>query len=127
LISAAVSARARKAAVFSDTFTRAEIDLQTGEERPQEIHYMKGYTVFNVEQIDGPATYGVRDMQSVRGRSERPYIPDAPIRQKTQYVAKIDAAGHAVGGERGAVSRTAPAVRAEARSPQRRSSRKSCP
>jgi hypothetical protein len=27
------------------------------------------------------------DTQSVRGRSERPYMPDAPIRQKTQYVA----------------------------------------
>jgi antirestriction protein ArdC len=30
----------------------------TGEEAQTEIHYMKGYTVFNVEQIDGlPETY----------------------------------------------------------------------
>jgi hypothetical protein len=33
-------------------------------------------------------------------------MPDAPIRQKTQYVAKIDAASHAVGGQHGAVSRS---------------------
>jgi antirestriction protein ArdC len=44
--------------VYADTITRSEIDAQTGEENPQEIHYMKGYTVFNVEQIDGlPAHY----------------------------------------------------------------------
>jgi antirestriction protein ArdC len=44
--------------VYADTITRTETDEQTGEENPQEIHYMKGYTVFNVEQIDGlPAQY----------------------------------------------------------------------
>jgi antirestriction protein ArdC len=44
--------------VYADTITRTEVDGQTGEENPQEIHYMKGYTVFNVEQIDGlPARY----------------------------------------------------------------------
>jgi antirestriction protein ArdC len=44
--------------VYADTITRTETDAQTGEENPQEIHYMKGYTVFNVEQIDGlPAQY----------------------------------------------------------------------
>lgn len=39
--------------VYADTLTRTELDAATGEESPQEIHYMKGYTVFNVEQIDG--------------------------------------------------------------------------
>jgi antirestriction protein ArdC len=44
--------------VYADTITRSEKDEQTGEESRQEIHYMKGYTVFNVEQIDGlPAHY----------------------------------------------------------------------
>jgi antirestriction protein ArdC len=44
--------------VYADTITRSEIDEQTGEESPHEIHYMKGYTVFNIEQIDGlPAHY----------------------------------------------------------------------
>jgi antirestriction protein ArdC len=44
--------------VYADTVTRTETDEQTGEESPHEIHYMKGYTVFNVEQVEGlPAHY----------------------------------------------------------------------
>lgn len=44
--------------VYADKITRTEIDSATGEESPTEIHYMKGYTVFNVEQIEGlPARY----------------------------------------------------------------------
>ena len=44
--------------VYADKITRSEIDAETGEESPFDIHYMKGYTVFNVEQIDGlPETY----------------------------------------------------------------------
>jgi len=39
--------------VYADSITRTEVDTQTGEESEHEIHYMKGYTVFNVEQIDG--------------------------------------------------------------------------
>jgi antirestriction protein ArdC len=47
--------------VYADSITRTETDEQTGEESPHEIHYMKGYTVFNVEQIDGlPAHYYTR-------------------------------------------------------------------
>jgi hypothetical protein len=47
--------------VYADSITRTETDEQTGEENPQKIHYMKGYTVFNVEQIDGlPAHYYAR-------------------------------------------------------------------
>lgn len=44
--------------VYADTITRTETDAATGEESATDIHYMKGYTVFNVEQIDGlPARY----------------------------------------------------------------------
>jgi antirestriction protein ArdC len=44
--------------VYADKITRTEIDRKTGEESPTEIHYMKGYTVFNVAQIEGlPARY----------------------------------------------------------------------
>lgn len=44
--------------VFANTLTREETDTQSGEAVTNEIHYMKGYTVFNVEQIDGlPAHY----------------------------------------------------------------------
>jgi antirestriction protein ArdC len=38
--------------VYANSITRTEEDAQ-GEESEREIHYMKGYTVFNVEQIEG--------------------------------------------------------------------------
>ena len=44
--------------VYANTLTRSETDEETGEQTEQEIPYMKGYSVFNVEQIDGlPAHY----------------------------------------------------------------------
>ncbi|MDR4470897.1 MAG: zincin-like metallopeptidase domain-containing protein [Nitrospira sp.] len=44
--------------VYANSITRKETDDATGEETDREIHFMKGYTVFNVEQIDGlPAHY----------------------------------------------------------------------
>lgn len=39
--------------VFASTITRTGTDETTGEETEQDIPFMKGYTVFNVEQIDG--------------------------------------------------------------------------
>jgi antirestriction protein ArdC len=38
--------------VYANTITRSEIDEQTGEESERDIPFMKGYTVFNVEQIE---------------------------------------------------------------------------
>ena len=47
--------------VYANSVTRKETDETTGEESDREIHFMKGYTVFNVEQIDGlPAHYYVK-------------------------------------------------------------------
>lgn len=44
--------------VYANTLTRTEIDENTGEETDQAIPFMKGYTVFNIEQIEGlPAHY----------------------------------------------------------------------
>jgi len=44
--------------VYASSITRSKTDADTGEDAMREIHYMKGYTVFNVEQIDGlPAQY----------------------------------------------------------------------
>ena len=44
--------------VYADNITRTETDAATGEEAETAIPFMKGYTVFNVEQIDGlPAHY----------------------------------------------------------------------
>ncbi len=44
--------------VYANTFTKEEIDEDTGEEKEKHIPFLKGYTVFNVEQIeDLPAHY----------------------------------------------------------------------
>jgi len=44
--------------VYANSIMRTETDEATGEDIEREIHYMKGYTVFNVEQIEGlPETY----------------------------------------------------------------------
>ncbi len=39
--------------VYADAISRTETDTQTGEEFERAIYFMKGYHVFNVEQIDG--------------------------------------------------------------------------
>src|SRR6266508_2562419 len=39
--------------VYADSITRTETDAESGEINARDIHFMKGYTVFNVEQIDG--------------------------------------------------------------------------
>ena len=39
--------------VYADKITRSETDAATGEESEYAIPFLKGYTVFNVEQIDG--------------------------------------------------------------------------
>jgi antirestriction protein ArdC len=41
--------------VYADKIIRSETDAATGEEAERAIPFMKGYTVFNVEQIDGLA------------------------------------------------------------------------
>lgn len=44
--------------VYANSITRTETDEATGDETEREIHYMKCYTVFNAEQIEGlPAHY----------------------------------------------------------------------
>jgi antirestriction protein ArdC len=39
--------------VYADKIIRTETDAKTGDETEHAIPFMKGYTVFNVEQIDG--------------------------------------------------------------------------
>lgn len=39
--------------VYANTITKTEENEKTGEEEERNIPFMKGYTVFNVEQIDG--------------------------------------------------------------------------
>lgn len=47
--------------VYADRITRSETDAETGEEAKRDIPFMKGYTVFNVEQIAGlPSHYYIK-------------------------------------------------------------------
>lgn len=47
--------------VYANTLRRTEVDEKTGEEFDAEIPYMKGYSVFNVAQIEGlPEHYHAR-------------------------------------------------------------------
>lgn len=44
--------------VYANSITRTEADPATGDDVAHEIHFLKGYVVFNVEQIEGlPAQY----------------------------------------------------------------------
>ena len=44
--------------VYASSITRTETNEDTGEEAARDIRFMKGYTVFNVEQVEGlPAHY----------------------------------------------------------------------
>ena len=46
------------AVVYANSVSRTETEPDSGVEVARDIHYLKGYTVFNVEQIDGlPAQY----------------------------------------------------------------------
>ena len=47
--------------VYADRITRNETDAETGEETQRDIPFMKGYTVFNTEQIAGlPSHYYIK-------------------------------------------------------------------
>lgn len=47
--------------VYASTVTRTETDQEIGEEQERDIPFMKGYTVFNVGQIEGlPAHFYAR-------------------------------------------------------------------
>jgi hypothetical protein len=62
--------------VYADSITRTERDEKTGDEIDREIPFLKGYTVFNVEQIDDlPA--------ALIGTPRSPPCP-SPLRAETQ-------------------------------------------
>lgn len=76
--------------VYADRFTRTETDEQ-GQESEREIPFMKGYTVFNVEQVDGlPAHF--------YAKAEAPH----PVERIPQAEAFFEATGAVVrhGGNR---------------------------
>ena len=63
--------------VYADKIIRTETDTTTGEESAHAIPFMKGYTVFNVEQIEGlPSTY---------------YDPALPVLDPVQRIERAEA------------------------------------
>jgi antirestriction protein ArdC len=70
--------------VYASKLERTELDEATGDETQRAIPFLKSYTVFNVEQIDGlPAHY--------TARAESTDNPDARIAQADAFFASIGA------------------------------------
>jgi antirestriction protein ArdC len=64
--------------VYANTLTKTETNAETGEEETHSIPFMKGYTVFNVEQIDGlPDRFTTLPAQSPVNSNERDAALDA--------------------------------------------------
>jgi antirestriction protein ArdC len=58
--------------VYASTFKRSEVDEETGEDVERDIPFMRGYTVFNVEQIeDLPAHYYATAAEPTLTQEER--------------------------------------------------------
>ena len=63
--------------VYANSITRNKTDVDSGVEVARDIHFLKGYTVFNVEQIEGlPAQYAAPapprlDLSARIARAER--------------------------------------------------------
>lgn len=87
----AINAQVRKGehgtlVVYADRIKRAEVDEETGEASEREIPFMKGYTVFNAEQIDGLPD---------RFRA----TPPAPVQSDAGRSARLDAFFAATGAD----------------------------
>ena len=63
--------------VYADKITRTETDAETNEESTRAIPFMKGYTVFNAEQIEG--------------LSDLYYAKPAPLTPTIQRMARVEA------------------------------------
>ena len=58
--------------VYANSITKTEQDEETGEDAERKIPFMKGYTVFNVEQIDElPAHYYAKAVEPTLAPEER--------------------------------------------------------
>lgn len=71
--------------VYANKLTREEEDPKSGETVEREIPFMKGYTVFNVEQIEGlPAHF---------------HAPDAPVLDPVQKIEHAESYFAGIGAE----------------------------
>lgn len=69
--------------IYTNTATRTDMDDATGEESESRYRYVRGYTVFNVAQIDNlPAAY---------------HVPPVPPLPASDRIARVDAAIAATG------------------------------
>jgi antirestriction protein ArdC len=57
--------------VYANTYSRTETDEATGEDVERQIPFMKGYTVFNVEQIEGLPAHFTAKKEPHRNPDER--------------------------------------------------------
>jgi antirestriction protein ArdC len=88
--------------VYADSITRRETDEKTGDEIDREIPFLKGYTVFNVEQIDGlPEVYYAKTAPTLD--------PVARIEHAEKYFAALGATIRH-GGNRASYSVAADAI-----------------
>ena len=88
--------------VYANSFTRTEHDEKSGEDVEREIPYMKGYTVFNVEQIEGlPEIYYAKAAPTLE--------PDARIDHAEKFLHATGAT-IAHGGNRAYYSHSTDAV-----------------
>ena len=71
--------------VYADKITRTETDDKTGEESERAIPFMKGYTVFNVEQIDGlPERFYAKPEAEERSRAAHRTCRGIPCRDRRE-------------------------------------------
>ncbi|MFA5911063.1 MAG: zincin-like metallopeptidase domain-containing protein [Vicinamibacterales bacterium] len=78
--------------VYANSITRTETDAASGAETERDIHFLKGYTVFNIEQIEGlPEHYNAP-------ASPRLDVPERIARAEAFFAATGAALSH--GGTR---------------------------
>ena len=63
--------------VYCNTLVKTELDEQTGEEEERAIPFLKGYNVFNVEQIEGLPAHFTTLAERTRNPDERIRAADA--------------------------------------------------
>lgn len=86
--------------VYANTLHKTDTNEETGEETERDIPYMKGYTVFNCEQIDGlPAHY--------YARPEQPAAPEEARNEALERFFRQTGATIRHGGDRAFYSITA--------------------
>ena len=75
--------------VYANAITRTEHDERSGEDVEREIPYMKGYTVFNVEQIDGlPEIYYAKAAPTLDPVARIDHRREIPARDRRRHQSR---------------------------------------